>query len=131
MTFIDTSAIYSLLDRRDRDHSKAKEQWIKMLKSGIPLFTTNYVVVELCVLVQQRIGLEAIRTIQDDILQAIEVHWLDGSSYALAMTMLLAARRRKLSLVDRSSFLAMRQAGARTAFAFDKHFAQEGFLFPP
>ena len=130
MIFVDTSAIYALLDRDDRDHLKASEQWAKMLKSGMPLFTTNYVVVEVCALSQSRLGLHAVRTLQDDLLPAIEVQWLDKSSHDSAMTALLAARRRKLSLVDCSSFLAMRQAGARTAFAFDKHFGEEGFLFP-
>jgi predicted nucleic acid-binding protein len=43
---------------------------------------------------------------------------------------LLAARRRKLSLVDCASFTVMRQAGARLAFAFDRHFTEEAFFFP-
>ncbi len=128
MIFVDTSAIYALLDREDRDHPKARAQWAKMLKSGTPLLTTNYVVLEVCALAQHRLGLDAVRAVQDDILPAIEVRWLDESIHTLAMTALLAARRRKLSLVDCSSFLAMRQAGSRTAFAFDKHFAEEGFL---
>ncbi len=37
-----------------------------------------------------------------------------------------------LSLVDCCSFESMRRRGIRTAFAYDAHFAQQGFeLLPP
>jgi len=48
----------------------------------------------------------------------------------LAVAALLAARQRRLNLVDCASFSVMRQASAQLAFAFDQHFAEEGFLFP-
>lgn len=130
MIFVDTSAIYALLDRDDRNHPIARKTWFELLQSGIPLLTTNYVVVESCALAQNRLGVDAVRTIQDDILPAMELHWIDPASHALAMAALLAAARRKLSLVDCSSFSVMRQADARIAFAFDRHFTNEGFRFP-
>ena len=46
------------------------------------------------------------------------------------MTALLAAQRRKLSLVDCVSFAVMRLRGSQVAFAFDQHFAEERFAFP-
>ncbi len=101
-----------------------------MLQQHAILFTTNYVVVESCALAQSRLGLQAVRTIQDDLMPSLDVLWIDESVHRQAMAALLAARRRKLSLVDCSSFLVIRQAGARFAFAFDKHFTEEGFLFP-
>lgn len=130
MIFVDTSAIYALLDRKDQFHAIAREQWDRILNSGEPLFTTNYVVVESCALAQNRLGLDAVRSIQDDLLPLIEIRWIDRTSHGLAMAALVAARRKKLSLVDCCSFLSMRQAGARTAFAFDQHFAEEGFVPP-
>jgi predicted nucleic acid-binding protein len=129
MTFVDTSAIYALLDRDDQNHAMARARWIGLLDSGQSLFTTNYVVVEICALAQHRLGLNAVRAVQEEILPAMQVNWIGEQTHTLAMTALLAARRRKLSLVDCASFAAMRQAGVRSAFAFDQHFAEEGFSF--
>lgn len=130
MTFVDTSAIYAVLDRSDANHEAARDCWFRLLESGDPLFTTNYVLVESCALAQSRLGLDAVRSIQDDLLPVIEIAWVDEATHALAMTALLAAQRRKLSLVDCVSFAVMRQRGAQMAFAFDRHFAEERFAFP-
>jgi predicted nucleic acid-binding protein len=60
----------------------------------------------------------------------MEIVWVDEATHSLAVTALLAAQRRKLSLVDCASFAVMRMRGAQVAFAFDRHFAVEGFRFP-
>jgi predicted nucleic acid-binding protein len=41
--------------------------------------------------------------------------------------MVQAANRRSLSLVDCVSFVVMRQLAIRDAFAFDRHFEEQGF----
>lgn len=64
---------------------------------------------------------------QHDILPAIETRWIDARQHTLAMASLLATGRRKLSLVDCASFVRMREDGVRHAFAFDAHFAEQGF----
>ena len=130
MIFVDTSAIYAVLDRNDANHEVAGRCWLKLLESGNPLFTTNYVLVECCALAQSRLGLGAVRSIQEDLLPVLDIVWANEAIHSLAMTALLAAQRRKLSLVDCVSFAAMRQRGARVAFAFDRHFEGEGFGFP-
>lgn len=127
MIFVDTSALYALLDRDDRNHGCAKEKWVKLLDGGEPLFTTNYVAVELFALCQRRIGFAAVRAIQEDVLPVIEVKWIGEEDHELAVTALLATGRRKLSLVDCASFSAMRKASSRIAFAFDEHFIEQGF----
>jgi len=130
MTFVDTSAIYALLDRNDANHEAARRCWCNLLDSGEPMFTTNYVVVESCALAQSRLGVEAVRSIHDDLLAVMETVWVDEASHALGMAALLAAHRRKLSLVDCVSFAIMRLKGSQVALAFDRHFAEERFAFP-
>ncbi|MCC6365516.1 MAG: type II toxin-antitoxin system VapC family toxin [Bryobacterales bacterium] len=130
MTFIDTSAVYAILDRNDANHEAAKSCWFALLDSGDLLFTTNYVVVESCVLAQSRLGLAAVRAIHEELLPVMEVVWVDEATHSLAMAALLAAQRRRLSLVDCVSFAAMRRRGLQSAFAFDQHFIEEGFEFP-
>ncbi len=130
MTFVDTSAIYAILDRSDANHEAARVAWFTLIDSDDPLFTTNYILVESCALAQNRLGLDAVRTIQEEILPMMDVVWVDDATHSLAMTALLAAQRRKLSLVDCVSFAVMRLKGSRVAFAFDQHFVEERFLFP-
>ena len=126
MTFVDTSAIYAILDRDDHEHKLAKETWGLLLNLRETLITSNYVLVECCALAQHRLGLEAVRTIEEDMRPMMKVQWVDQQVHTIAM----AARRRKLSFVDCSSFEVMRQHHVRRAFAFDQHFVEEGFLFP-
>ena len=130
MIFADTSAIYAILDRDDHNHNLAKETWNLLLNSREPLLTSNYVLVECCALAQHRLGLEAVRAIEEDMRPMMKVQWVDLQVHKIAMATLLAARRRKLSLVDCTSFEVMRQQQVRTAFAFDQHFVEEGFSFP-
>ena len=130
MTFVDTSAIYAVLDRNDANHEAAKTCWFALLDSNDPLFTTNYVVVESCALAQSRLGLDAVRSIQEELLPIMEIVWVDEATHSLAMAALLAAQRRKLSLVDCVSFAVLRGRGLQVAFAFDQHFAEERFVFP-
>lgn len=127
MTFVDTSAIYALLDRSDMNHPRAEAIWFALLDQNEALFTSNYVIVESCALVQNRLGMEAVRAIHDKILPMLETRWIDEGLHRMAVTALLAAARRQLSLVDCSSFAMMRQAGCEKAFTFDQHFAEEGF----
>ena len=47
--------------------------------------------------------------------------------HAVAVSALLAADRRRLSLVDCCSFQIMRRLGIRQALAYDQHFAEHGF----
>ncbi len=130
MTFVDTSAIYAILDRNDANHEGARISWFALLDSDDLLFTTNYVVVEICALAQNRLGQDAVRTIQEELLPVMDIVWVDQATHLLAMTALLAAQRRKLSLVDCVSFAVMRSRGSQVAFAFDQHFVEERFLFP-
>lgn len=130
MTFVDTSAIYALLDRSDANHPRAAADWMELIKSRSPLLTTNYVVIEVCALCQHRLGMEAVRALHDNLFPLIQVHYVDEAVHALGMAALLAASRRKLSLVDCTSFQVMRQFGIRHAFAFDRHFEEEGFARP-
>jgi len=130
MTFVDTPAIHAILDRSDANHETAKTCWFALLDSNEALFTTSYVVVESCALAQSRLGLEAVRSIGEELLPVMEIVWVDEPTHTTAMAALLAAQRRKLSLVDCVSFAVSRLRGSQVAFAFDRHFLEEGFQFP-
>jgi predicted nucleic acid-binding protein len=127
IAFVDTSALYALLDRDDDNHQSARKTWTALLDSRAVLVTSNYALVETCALVQHRLGLAAIRALQDSIFPLLATEWVTKSQHDSAVASLLAAGRKKLSLVDCVSFGIMREAGIRKAFAFDRHFAEQGF----
>lgn len=125
--FIDTSAFLAVLDADDDHHAPAKNAWGEILASGSLLVTSNYILVETFALVQNRLGLQAIRVFQEDIVPLLAIRWVDATIHAAATSALLAANRKKLSLVDCVSFEVMRHAAIRCAFTFDRHFQEQGF----
>lgn len=127
MVFIDTSALFGLLDADDEMHDRAAEIWGRLQNSAEPLVTTNYVVAESFALIQRRLGLSAVRDLHEDLVSTIDIVWVDATTHAAGAHALLVANRRALSLVDSVSFAVMRQRGLRVAFAFDQHFSEQGF----
>jgi uncharacterized protein len=91
------------------------------------LLTTNYVLVETSALFQRRLGLPALRALHEDVVPLLKVEWIAEPEHATGVGAVLAAARKKLSLVDRVSCQIMRQRGVRSAFCFDSHFREQGF----
>jgi predicted nucleic acid-binding protein len=125
--FIDTSAFYALLDRDDANHARAKKVWTELLESDTALATSNYIVVESSALVQNRLGLEALRAFYEDLLPLAHIEWVYEPVHRSGLSALLAVSKRKLSLVDCVSFEIMRRQGIKSAFVFDPHFEEQGF----
>ena len=125
--FVDTSALYAVLARDDRNHGRAAAAWRTAIEAGEELVTTNYVLLETLALAQSRLGMKAVRAVVDDVTPALTVEWIDPDDHRNAVLALVAAGRRRLSLVDCSSFEVMRRLRIRRAFAYDKHFAEQGF----
>jgi len=125
--FVDTSALLAVLDRDDGHHAEARQIWERLMAERAVLVTTNYVVLETTAILQSRIGVQAVRTFNDDIYPILTVDWVTAEQHEKGMSAVLAAARRKLSLVDCVSFDAMRHRGLRKAFVFDNHFADQGF----
>ncbi|NIA28792.1 MAG: PIN domain-containing protein [Actinobacteria bacterium] len=126
--FVDTSALFAVLDSEDNNHNTAKEIWLKLLANESKLLCSNYILVESFALIQRRLGIEAVSVFQNAILPVVNTFWIDEQLHLAATSVVvLAASRRKLSLVDCSSFIIMRKLSIETAFTFDKHFLEEGF----
>lgn len=125
--FIDTSALLALIDADEARHVDARLIWKRLVGSDVPIVTTNYVLVETYALTQRRLGSAAVRALTDDLLPVVDVEWIGRELHEKAVSALIAASRRELSLVDAVSFEAMRQRGLDRAFAFDRHFEEAGF----
>ena len=129
--FIDTAAFLAVLNVDDEYHAPACHAWNELLFSDAILFTSNYVLLETTALLQYRFGMEAVRLFQNDILPVVEAVWVDETIHAQALSALLVANRRRLSLVDCSSFELMHRFGLESAFTFDPHFREQGFRIVP
>ena len=97
---------------------------------GDTLFTHNYVLLEATALLQHRLGVAAVRAFSEDVVPLLAVDWVAETQHRAGLEAMLAAGRKKLSLVDCVSFQSMRANGVRTAFCFDAYFAEQGFSHP-
>lgn len=125
--YVDTSAFLAVLNADDRFHTLARRRWQKLIEDGQSLICNNYVLVETIAVIQNRLGMDAVTVFENDVRPILVILWVDEDLHQRAMGALLAARRRRLSLVDCASFESMRKVGIRQAFAFDQHFEEQGF----
>jgi predicted nucleic acid-binding protein len=72
-----------------------------------------------------------VRRFVDEVLPLVDIEWVTPDLHRDALEAVLVAGRRKVSLVDWTSFLVMRRRGISTAFALDSDFAAEGFEVIP
>lgn len=129
--FVDTSAFLALLDADDAGHAAVKETWTNLVRREASLWCTSYVLVETCALVQRRLGTDALRVFDEDVLSVVAIHSVVEKEHREGMAAALSANRRNLSLVDCVSFAVMRSTGTKRALALDEHFSAQGFEVVP
>lgn len=129
--FVDTSAFLAILSSDDQNHNQAGQTWTDLVNQEAWLTCSNYILVETFALTQRRLGIQAVRTLHEDILPVVNVEWVDEECHQASVSALLTAGQRQLSLVDCVSFEIMRRLGISTVFAFDRHFEEQGFSAVP
>jgi len=128
--FVDTSAWYAAVVRKDRDHEIAKE----FLKNNTqPLITSDYIMDETVTLLLSRVGhsyavrfLEMLQTSRK-----VQLIYLAPTQIAAAITLFCNRADKGWSFTDCSSFVLMEEYQLQVAFAFDEHFKQAGFRVKP
>lgn len=123
--FVDTSALYALLDEGDINHAQAAEAFAGL--RGSELTTHAYVLVETLALVSRRLGGTAVERLLDAFLPVVSVVAVDSSLHATALAAYREAASSRISFVDRTSFAFMRANRLQVAFAFDADFSAAGF----
>ena len=129
--FVDTSAMYAVLDADDTNHEAASTTWQRLLdgleSDDVEAVTHGSVIVEVVALVQRRLGMDAAKVVLDDLVPLFSTVWVDQVLHDRASAAMLAAGLRGVSLVDWTSFEVMRRRGIEQAFAFDGCFQERGF----
>lgn len=131
MIFVDTSGIYAYLDRADARHGAAASTLSGWLREGRELVSHSYVIVEATALAQRRLGARPAAELLRDLVPLLRIVWVDSDLHARATSAFLTGQSRRISLVDWTSFLVMRDEGIDTAFAFDTDFVAQGFRTAP
>jgi predicted nucleic acid-binding protein len=129
--FVDTSAVYALLVRSERDHRPVLDAFRAAVQGTEPLWVTSYVLVETAALLQHRIGLDAVRDLERALVPLLSVEWVSRGLHRRAVARLLRDDRRRVSLVDCASFEFMKAKGLTRALTLDRHFAEAGFEVVP
>jgi predicted nucleic acid-binding protein len=123
--FVDTSALYAVLDADDANNPAAATTWRALVRAGTDLLTHNYVLVEAALLVRRRLGPDAATVLVDTLAPALTTVWIDAALHDAGLDAWRAGAR--ASLVDHVSFVVMRRHGIDVAFAFDSDFVMQGF----
>jgi len=130
--FVDTSALFAVLDADDDNHQRALRAWNPMLDQleadpGAAITHTAASSSRAAALVQRRLGMDATRDLLETIVPSLTVVWIDEQIHRLAVAAMLPAGKRQVSLVDWTSFTVMRDRAITHAFAFDDDFERQGF----
>ena len=119
MIFVDSSAWFAAVNRRDRHHQRG----VELLASNAPLVTSDLVIVETWLLTNSRIDFATaerfLRGVRDGECAIVHVgkdDWLQSS--AIANDFL----DQTFSLVDRTSFAVMERLGISQVVSFDDDF---------
>ena len=86
---------------------------------------------ETSALLLHRFGLDAVHDLEAFVVPLLDICWIDKTTHRKAVQRLVSGDRRKLSLVDCSSFVVMDAGGIREALALDRDFHREGYRILP
>jgi predicted nucleic acid-binding protein len=128
-SFVDTTALFALLDEDDLHHAQAADAFAGLV--GTELVTHALVVAEAAALVAQRLPWAATQQLLYGLLPVIDVMTIESVLYEAAFSTYGQSTSPAISLVDRTSFALMRAQGIRRAFAYDEDFRREGFELVP
>ena len=123
--FVDTSAIYALIDRGDGKHAAARAAFERLRKLRAEPLITNFIVAESHALLLARLGPEVARKWLAGIVWPIER--VNEEDEAAAVDTVCAMKDKTYSYTDATSFAVMKRLGIERAAAFDRHFKQFGF----
>ena len=89
--FVDTSALFALLDADDAGHDLAFPAWSGGIDECARFVTANYVIVETIALAQRRLDIHAVRALIDEILPMIDTIWVTDADHTTGLSPLLMA----------------------------------------
>ena len=128
--YLDSSAIYAAYDNADPRHDDAVRCFSDIGDGS--LISHIAVITEVTALIDRRLGTRAVDSFFDTLLNSIAIFHGTELVNIRAIAAYRAGRgKRRPSLTDCLSFETMREFQLDTAFAFDEHFMEAGFVTVP
>lgn len=123
--FVDTSAVYALLDRTDANHAAARGRLKQLKRRRAEPLLTNVIIAESHALLMSRLGHAIARRWLLENVWPVERVGVEDEARATAIISRYVDKT--FSYTDATSFAVMERLGMNVAFAFDPHFRQYGF----
>ena len=128
--FVDSSFLVALLDEDDPRYADALRLWRRVEDERLSALTSNHVGFEACAVLQRCLGVPAMRRLVRQIPEPVALEWVTRDDHERAVEALVVADRQWPSMVDCASFEVMRRLDIRECLAFDRQFAEQGFVSP-
>lgn len=125
--FVDTSALYALIDQNDSHHSQAVKILASLLPRSPQLVVPNFLLAETHTIINRRIGpREALRFLNGALLDyQIERVTIQDEQRALALLQRISVSR-NFSYFDAVAVALAERLGIEEVFTFDRHFTLLG-----
>ena len=128
--FVDTSAWVALNDLKDQHHAVAVEKLARIRSEKVELVTSDYILDETLTLIRMRTFHQAAIAFGDALLKSGVASMVTISDEVRSAAFVLFRKYddKDLSFTDCTSFALMKRLKVQTAFTFDGHFQQVGFM---
>ena len=122
--FVDASAFYALLNKKDKFYEKAISVAKVLSDSNELLITSNYTLAETYTVVRSKINFNTARAFISEIRRSeIEIIWIDEETHNRGVEIFIEKKEPKdLSFFDCVDFALIERYGIKKAFSFDRHF---------
>jgi predicted nucleic acid-binding protein len=127
--FVDSAHVLALTNERDRWHATALRWSEKIAAAGLPLITTEFVLMEignaLAAVRARKLAIEVIRALQSS--DSVEIVSASHALFEAAVALYSSRPDKDWGLTDCASFVTMKDRAITEALTVDRHFEQAGF----
>jgi predicted nucleic acid-binding protein len=129
--FLDTCFFIALSDEKDKNHKKAKKNFVEHLKKGARFVTGRNILIEYLDGVTKRISKEKAREELDNILNSklLVVEPLKEDDWGSSIVYFRKYSDQQIDMTDCLSFAIMERLELKYVLTFDNDFSIHGFVF--
>lgn len=126
---VDSSGLYALSDHRDAVRVHAERRVRELVRDGVGLILTDYIIDEAATLAKTRAGAYgSLRLLEIvDRSAGFRLEWVGSERFQAAKSFFRKHADHDYSFTDCTSFIVMHELKITAALTTDRHFAEAGF----